>query len=73
MGGSRVDFVAGAQFHDLSEIHHCDARRDVANNREVMCDHEIGHSKLFLKIHQEVEDLRLDGYVESGDGLVEYQ
>jgi len=45
----------------------------VANNREVMCDHEIGHSKLFLKIHQEVEDLRLDGYVESGDGLVEYQ
>src|SRR6185369_9086488 len=50
-----------------------DARGDVLDYGKVVRDEEVGQPELVLQVHQQVDDLRLDGDVERGDRLVEHE
>ena len=41
-----IEFAAGGDLNDLAEIHHGDAMRDMAHDREIVCDEEIGRPKI---------------------------
>ena len=55
---------------DASEIHHGDAVGDVPHDREIVRDEQVGQFQLALQILQEIDDLRLDGDIESRYRLV---
>src|SRR5271163_75675 len=55
---------------DAAGAHHRYPVSDVVDDREVMRDEEISKPQLLLQIHQQVEDLRLDGDVERRGRLV---
>ena len=65
-----VEGVAAGQFDQLPDVHHGHARRDVAHDREVVCDEEVGQPELLLEILEQVDDLRLNRDVECRDRLV---
>ena len=65
------DHVGGAaEFDDFSEIHDGDAVGNMFYDREVVGDEHEAEVHLAHELREEVEDLRLDGHVESGDGFV---
>ena len=64
------DGVGGSDFHDAAEVHDGDASGDVADDGEVVGDEEVADAGFALEVHEEVEDLALDGDVESGDWFV---
>src|SRR5690606_39081492 len=65
-----VQVEAGELFDDVAEVHNDDAVAEVLDDLEVMGDEDKGQAELVLEVHQEVEDLGLDGDVEGGDVLV---
>jgi len=67
-----VECFAGAAFHDLAQIHHGHAVRDVFDHREIVRDEQIGEVELFAQLDQQVDDLRLNGDIQGRDGLVEH-
>src|SRR5258708_24514091 len=66
--GENLTFVA--QFDDLAEIHHGNPMGDVLDDREIVADEQQRQTQLALQVLQQVDDLRLDGNIERGDGLV---
>ena len=40
------------------------------HHREVMADEQIGQLQLPLQIPQQIDHLRLNGYIEGGDGFI---
>jgi hypothetical protein len=52
--------------HDFSGIHHCDLIRDTRNEAEIMRHQNQGNVQLTPQIGEQVQDLRLDRYVERG-------
>ena len=60
----------GRELDDLSEIHDGDAVGDVAHHREIMGDEDVGEAELALEVLHQVDDLRLDRYVERRHRLV---
>ncbi|EAU65581.1 conserved hypothetical protein [Stigmatella aurantiaca DW4/3-1] len=70
VAGVAVQLRGLRQLHDLPQVHHRHPRGDVLHDLQVMRDEEVGELQLPLQVHQEVDDLRLDGHVEGADGLV---
>lgn len=75
--GSRVgvhrfldDVVGRAEFDNFTEIHHGDPVGNVLHHGKVMGDEDQTESHLLHELGEQVEDLRLDGDVEGGDGLI---
>ena len=64
------DDVALALLHDPPQIHHTDPVADMANNRQIMGNEEVGRPPLSLQPQHQVDDLRADRHIESGDRLV---
>jgi hypothetical protein len=62
--------VALRQLDDLAGVHHRDAVRHLRHDRQVVRDEEQRHAALLLQLEEQLEDLRLDGDVERGGGLV---
>src|SRR5258708_6342399 len=56
--------------HDLRAVHHDHALRGLGDDAHVVRDQHDGHAELGLELVQQLEDLRLDGHVEGGGGLV---
>ena len=71
MRRARVDLLARPHFHDLAEVHDRDPVGDVANDREVVRDEEVGEAEVVLEPGEQVDDLGLDRDVERRDRLVE--
>ena len=65
-----VKLVTGSQLHDMSHIHNADTVGNMFYHGKVMGDEEVGQTQLFLKLDQQVDDLCLNGHVQSGDRLV---
>jgi len=65
-----VERVARAELDDLTDVHDGDAGRNVSHHREIVRDKQIGQSKLALQILEQVDHLRLNRDVESGNRLV---
>ena len=55
-----VERLPVGQLHDLAEVHHGHAVRDVTDHREVVGDEQIGQPELGLEILEQVDDLGLD-------------
>ena len=55
---------------DPSQIHHRHAAADVPHEPQIVRDEQVGQLQSLLQIHQQVDDLRLDGDVERRDRLV---
>ena len=70
VAGGAVEFFGGAHFDDLAEIHDGEAVADVFDDGEVVGNEEVGEFHFLLEVHEEIEDLALDGDVEGGDGFV---
>jgi hypothetical protein len=62
--------VGGSGLDDAAEIHDGDAVTDVTDDGEVVCNKKIGEAQSLLQAAEQVEDLSLDGDIESGDGLI---
>ena len=56
--------------HDASEVHHRNAVAQVAHHVEVVGDEQQGEIELAAERRDQVEDLGLQRYIESGHGLV---
>ena len=54
--------------HHATEVQHQQAATDVAHDREVVADETTGDAGVALDVGEQVEDLRLDRYVERADG-----
>ena len=65
-----VDLLGVRQFHDVSQIHDGDAVGNVPYHQKVVGDEEIGQSQLILQFIEHVDDLCLDGDVQSRDRFV---
>ena len=63
-------FVRFAQLHDFAEIHDENLFRDVLDDGQVVRNEHISKPDLLLQIFQKIDDLRLNGYVQRGNGLV---
>ena len=63
----------GALLDDAAEIHHHHLVGDVAHDREIVADEEIGEIEPLLDVGEQVQHLRLDRHVEGRDRLVEHQ
>src|SRR5215471_11631856 len=66
----RIEVFSRRDLDDAAEIHHRDACADVLDDRQIVRDEEIGQPELLLQVFQQIDDLRLDRYVERRDGLV---
>jgi len=57
-------------FHDFAQVHDRNTVADVLDHAEGVRDEEIGEAKLVLKVFEQVDDLRLNRYVRSGNGFI---
>jgi len=72
VGMDRVEgeLIAVCQLHQLAQIHDADAVGYVLHDAQVVGDEQIGKAHLILQILEHVDDLRLNGHVQRGYGLV---
>ena len=67
------DVLARALFDDAAEIHDHHVIGDMAHDRQIVADEEIGEIEPLLDVGEEVQHLRLDRHIERRDRLVEHQ
>ena len=65
-----VDLLGRTDLDDVAPRHHGDAVGDVADDREVVRDEDVGEAELLLQVLHQVDHLRLDRHVERADRLV---
>src|SRR5579883_311462 len=70
MDGAARERLARRQLDDAARAHDGDAIGDIVDHGEIVRDEEICERELPLQIFQQVEDLRLDRYVERRDRLI---
>ena len=68
--GVGEQLVRGRQLHALPEVHHHDLVGDVLHHAHVVGDEHVGQAQFLLQVHEQVQDLGLDGHVQGGDRLV---
>ena len=61
---------ARRQFHDTAFAHHGHAVGHIVHHREIVRNEEIGQPEILLQILKKIEDLRLYGDIEGGNGFV---
>ena len=60
-----------ANLHHLTQIHHQHPVRDELHHIEVMRDEHKGQIKFRLKVHQQVQNLRLDRFIQRRNRLIQ--
>ena len=65
-----ADILGSTGLNDVTQVHYGNTVGDVLNDGKVVGNEEIGHTLFPLKLLQKVDDLRLNGNVQSGNGLV---
>lgn len=60
MVATGVEIARLRHFHDLAQVHHRYAIRDVLNDREVMCDEYVGEPEITFQVIEKIDDLSLD-------------
>ena len=65
-----ANFLCSTHLNYISKIHNRDIVGNVFNNRKVMRNEYVRHSLFALKLFEKVNDLRLNGNVKRGYGLV---
>ncbi len=62
--------VSLRKFDDAPQIHHPDTSADVVDDSEIVGNEQIREIELVLQIHQQIDDLCLDRYVQCRNRLV---
>ena len=57
-------------FHQLPQVHHRDIMGNVPHHGHIVGNEHIGQPLLLLQIHQKVQDLGLNGNIQSGYGFI---
>ncbi len=57
-------------FHHPARVHHRDPVRDVRDHAHVVGDQDDGRAEVIPELLDQREDLRLDGHVQRGRGLI---
>jgi len=57
-------------FHQVAQVHHADVVGNVLHHRKVVGDEQVGEFQFFLQIHQQVDNLRLNGDIQRRQRLV---
>ena len=70
VAGVVVNFVRSADLHDVAGIHDGHTVSDVGHDAEVMGDEDDGEVIFDLHLLQQLEDLGLNGHVQSRCGLI---
>src|SRR5271155_3137848 len=63
-------FAGGAELDDLAGLHYGDARRELRDDGEAVRNQNQREREFALEAGEQFEDLRADGNVEGGNGLV---
>src|SRR5690606_24759207 len=71
--GPREDLGGRRALDDPAQVHDGHAIGYVPDHAQVVADEQISKAVLFAQVHEQVDDLRLDGYVQRGHGLVAHQ
>src|SRR4051812_37550917 len=70
MDGAAGDLLGISNFNQLAVVHDRDPGREIAHYRHGMRDEKVREPELALKLREQIDDLRADAHVESGDRLV---
>ena len=70
MLGIVEDLVSSALLADGAGVHNDDLVTHLGHNAQVMGDHDNCHAQFLLQLLHELQDLGLDGHVQSGGGLI---
>ena len=70
MQRAAVDVIGRSHFHDVPEIHHGNAIRDVPDDREIVRDEDVGQAEFLLQILHQVDHLRLNRHIERAHRFV---
>lgn len=65
------DVLACTDLLDAPGVHDRDPVRKPGDHRQIVADKEVGCAGAFLEVAQEVEDQRLNGYVQGAGRLIE--
>src|SRR4249919_280351 len=65
-----VELVDRCHFDNHAKVHHRDPVRDMSDDSQVVRDEDVGEPVLVLEVVEQIDDLRLNRYVERRDGLV---
>jgi hypothetical protein len=66
----REDLGARPLLDDHALVHDGNPVGERAHHRKVMRDEDVGQAQVALQAAEQVEDLRLHGHVQGGDGFV---
>src|SRR5699024_19579 len=70
VGGVVEDIVGSALFHHAAGVHDHHIVGHAGHHAKIVGDEHDGGVDLLLELHQKIQDLRLDGHVQGGGGLV---
>ncbi|AEK62514.1 conserved hypothetical protein [Collimonas fungivorans Ter331] len=70
MQGTAEHLFFAAMLYRFTEVHDQHVVSDVLHHRQVVGDEQIGHAAGLLQVHQQVQHLRLDRYVERGNRFI---
>ena len=73
MAGVVVDFVRCADLHDVACIHHRYPVGKVCHHAKVVGDEHDGQVVFLSHLPQQLQNLRLNGHIQRGGGLVAEQ
>jgi len=62
--------LAPRLFNDMPRVHHRNVIGHARHHAEVMGDQQDGHSRIFLQLLQQLQDLGLDGDIQGGSGFI---
>lgn len=67
-----VELLIGCKLHYLAQIHDRNLIAEKLDHGQVMCNDDIGKIELLLQCYQKIDDLGLNGYVQSLYGFITY-
>ena len=65
-----IQRIARGYLDDFAQIHHGHAGGEVTDHGKVVADKQVCQAKLFLKVFQKVNNLRLNGHIQCRNRLV---
>ena len=68
--GVVVDFPGVRQLHHFTKVHHGDSVGNVPHNQQIVGDEQIGQTHFILQLVKHIDDLGLNGHVQSGHRLI---
>jgi predicted HD phosphohydrolase len=63
MEGMAKEFFPACHLHDLSHIHDRYSITDVLDDSKIVRDEKVGEAKLVSQVHEEVQNLSLNGHI----------